>query len=740
MKLVFGELLVDHAAERGSVLHLFVAQPTPLEEKNLGKIFALIEFTEPFPFANDVVQQIDDSFFQNYYHSTDFEIEAAFERSLHKVNNAVQDVIREHGEDWVYKTNLALGVVRDSTLHLSYAGKVEAYLAQPDKMVDIIQQPSSSAIQPLKLFNTIVSGKCPEKCSLIIATATLFNYLSLEKVRRIVLEQSPAEAVQSLENVLSEHDTLSNIAAFVIKTERINTANVGAGATSPSGTTPLERTAFSNNQDSMEKLISQERKTDDLLTSSIWPNLKGRLKSITTQTKTRPSGAERSSHAPVNRRAQTSPVMVVWQYIVWGARWLARMGLQLLRWLLIAGKAVWRALKRFFRNPDSLSASFGGSVHGVIGWWRRLTLPRKLFLTLFALTVIIFAIALLRKDRSVTNNQQAEQYAQTITNLQNTLGEIESKQIMKDETGARALLVKAENDLATIPTDSAAYRANGEAIRQKIDSLNADLNKVVTLDQLTLVADFTGLPEAKDVGRITMIGNNIFGFAEDSETVYRSNLEDSTVTSGADSKLGYRSLENDSAATTLAYVAKETFVQFNPVLEKTSAVTVNLKDKVTVTDFDIFADRLYVLDATNKKIWRLERTGDTYSQSSAWLETTEALEQAVAFDIDGSIYVLLGDGQVKRYDSGQETSFKLDSFSPSLAGANAIVKTEPTLPFYILNPSTQRLVILETDGKLRAQYVNANLAAAKDLIVDEDKQLVYVLADNKVWSISVKTE
>lgn len=728
IKTTFGQLLVDHAGSQGgggSVIHLFLAQPTPLEEKNLGRIFALIEFTDTYAFAEEVVKYLDDSFFQSYYRSADFEPEAAFERSLHKVNLAVQDIISQHGEDWVYKTNMLLGVLHHGTLYVSYSGKIEAYLAQTDTMVDIIQHQPTSPIQPLKLFNNIISGKCPEKSGVLIATSSLLDYLSLEKIRRTMQVQSAAEAVQYFESVLSEQDTLANVAAFIIKFEQ-SQRTAGAATTEQ-----MDRTAFSQPGDSMEKLIDRERATGDLLTPSIWPTLKGRLKNAAAK----PS----AGRAPATAKPVAQSPWLHYLQLAGGV------ALNVLGYigsaLMLVGKKLWDVLTHLFKNRDSLSSNFGQSMRGVGGWWGRLRWPRKVFLGLFVLTVVVFGISVLRKGNHVKQDTQATQYAQTITDVQNTLGEVESKQIMKDDTGARELLAKAETALATVPKDSDSYKTNGDAIQKKISELNGILNQVTTLDQLAVVGDFGSVAAAVAVGKISQIGNNIFGFADGSDTVYRLNLSDQSVSSvitGSDSQSAFTSVKNDSAATTLAYTAKSNFVQFNPVLEKTSPVTVSLKDKVAVTDFDIFNSRLYILDAKNKSIWRADKSGDTYGKSEAWLSDAAALEKAVSFDIDGSIYVLLSDGTIKQYDAGQESDFKIDTFSPSLSGGNVIIKTDPTAPFYVLNPTTQRVVILEADGSLRQQYTHTDLAQAKDLIVDEPNQIMYVLGSNTVWSISLK--
>ncbi len=737
IKPIFGELFIDRGSATGSALHLFLAQPTPLEQKNLGRIFALIEFTEPFSFSEEVVSYLDDHFFQSHYRSNDFEVEAAFERSLHKVNLAVHDLINQHGEDWVYKTNIVLGVCFAGDIHLSYVGKIEAYLAQNETMVDIIQQPQTAEVQPLKLFNNIISGKCPEKGALIIATSTLLDYLSLEKIRRSIKDQSPAESVQYFETVFSEQDTLSNVAAFIIKYERTSASAEGDLAAKNTDES-IERSAFGDDRDSMEKLIHQERTTGDLLTPSIWPSLKQRIKSVS-KTSSDDSAMTSKTTVSQNYGKAQSPI-VTWllkagKFIVYWAK-------QLFIVLLSLARLLYGWLKRFFKNPDSLSSTVGGSMRGTASWWRRLSTPRKIFLGLFILTIIIFSIALLRKDKAVEKDATAQSYTDTLTQVRNTLGEVESKQIMKDEVGARELLTEAETAFAKVPTDSKAYsEANGNELQQKINDYNGALNKVTTLTSLENVASFNSIDNATSIGKITKIGNNLYGFSDGNDSVYRVNLNDkavSAIISGSDSEAAVHGVENDSAATTLALTGNKKFVQFNPVLEKTTPVTVTLKDKVAVTDFDVFASRLYILDAGQKNILRLTKSANNYNQSENWLEETAGMENAVSFDIDSSIYVLFKDGAIKKFDSGTESEFTVQAFSPSLAGATTLIKTAATEPFYILNPTTQRVVILSSAGKLERQYTNPDFANAKDLWIDGET--VYVLTNNNVESFSLKTE
>jgi hypothetical protein len=740
-KPVFGELFLDRADGRNAI-HLFTATPSPLEEKNLGKVFALIEFEQAEAATETIVQTIDEVFTDAYYRSTDFEVEAAFERALHKVNSAIHDLINQYGEAWTYRCNGLLGVIHDSTAYFSTTGKIEGYLVQGETIIDIVQRSQSAEVQPLKLFNSLVSGKCPDRGGLLFATSNLLDYMSLEKLRRTVKDHTAMDSVDYLTSTMSEADTLSNIAAFVVKFEPATaTANaeieVMDRAVSNSTTVgdAIDRMEFTEAPDSMSQLVDKERTTGDLLAPSIWPTIKKRLQYVGNQSagKTEQRRAVTENYVRSQNKAGDVGKTI--------GRVLFNVGQQLLLALAWLGKATIRLFQAIFNRRDSISSSLSGSVSGAKGFWKRLSTPQKIFMSLLAATVVVLVISVFTKDRSTKRAEDNEQYASSLQQVDNLLGEVESKQIMNDETGARSSLAQAQTTLDTIPEDSKAYETSGAALQTRIDQLDGTVNKVTVLDQPTQAGDLTSAMGSAQAGSVSLIGKNAFIFAAGSAGVWRLNFdkqEVSTVISDDSSVSGYRTLENDSTATSLAVVNNAEFLQFNPVLEKTSSVEVGLKDNdIVVKDIDVFGDRLYVLAPQQNRIVRLEKDGSSYGSSESWLSNGQDVSKAVSFDIDGSIYVLFEDGAIHKYDGGDKSDFEVPEFSPSLAGSTKLLKNDPEDPFIILNPTQQRVVVLDKNAKLQAQYKSAAFANAKDVAYDADTKTIYVVSDNKVYSIGL---
>lgn len=735
-KTLFSELFIDRPENDRNAIHLFVSEPSPLEEKNLGRIFVLMELEDPQPYYDEIIEKIDQAFLNAYYRSSDFEIEAAFERSLHKINKTVQELVSKYGEGWVYKTNALLGIVKDTEVHLTYVGSVEGFLIHKSTIIDILQKTQSSQIKPLKLFTNIISGQCPDQATMVFATTNLLDYLSLEKIRRTITEYDSQSKQSVFANILDESTTLSNIAALAL---RVETKTYEASDVERldreiefTDIDEIEREEFpQDNPDSMSKLIEQEQRTGDLLTPSIWPSLKKRFQNVSQNTVPSNNDTIRVSNQKYQQAGKTAVTILI---TIWNVA-------KTIIIKLVMGLAyLTKQLVRLLRNNKNVPIKIGSSVGQAGNWFQRLSRPRKVLLFSAIVVMSFFIISVLWKDRHVEQQQQIETYDQTVRDIQNLLGEIESKQIMNDEAGAKDNLAKAEQLLTSIPKESATYQSQGNALEQQITNLKNTFNKVTVITDAEEIGDFNSADAPSTLKNITKIGSNIFAFDQQSESVYRLNLETkaaNAVLTGSDTEAGYETIENDSAATTLAVLKNKSFVEFNPVIEKTSVVSVDTLPDETVTDVDIFNDRLYVLDASAGKIYRHNASGDAYGKSSEWLSNGVSVAGAVAFDIDSSIYVLMSDGAVKKYDSGSEVKFQLDAVQPGLGGATRIIKPSVTSSFYILNPQYSMISIFKPDGKLDKQLTTDQFKDLKDIVVDLDSGSMYVLAGSKIYQVKL---
>jgi DNA-binding beta-propeller fold protein YncE len=106
--------------------------------------------------------------------------------------------------------------------------------------------------------------------------------------------------------------------------------------------------------------------------------------------------------------------------------------------------------------------------------------------------------------------------------------------------------------------------------------------------------------------------------------------------------------------------------------------------------------------------------------------------------IDGKIWVTTNNGGIFAFAQGTKQSFTVTGMLQPFNGP-LMIYTSPDLPFlYVLEPSQQRLVILNKDGVYQKQIISKDLGVTTDLVVTEDGKTAYLLAGSSVYSVGLE--
>ena len=154
--------------------------------------------------------------------------------------------------------------------------------------------------------------------------------------------------------------------------------------------------------------------------------------------------------------------------------------------------------------------------------------------------------------------------------------------------------------------------------------------------------------------------------------------------------------------------------------------------------------RLYILDPSANQIWRYVPSGGAYPNPPIEYFVGEGrpdLRTAVDFAIDtpGSVYILLADGSVLRYNGGTPEPFTLDAF-PSEQSMRSAVSM-----FLNTNPIAQNIYFVDREDRTiyettqRGTFVNSYRADDESLfdgisfaLEDATKRIIYVLSGDWV--------
>ena len=150
----------------------------------------------------------------------------------------------------------------------------------------------------------------------------------------------------------------------------------------------------------------------------------------------------------------------------------------------------------------------------------------------------------------------------------------------------------------------------------------------------------------------------------------------------------------------------------------------------------IFGSNVYVLDKTNN-ILKFVPSGSEFTESD-YITSDVDLTKSVAMGIDGSIYVLNGDGSIQKFTRGAEDDFSVSGLEKPMSSPTRIVTGEDFENIYVLDKGNSRIVVLDKDGSFIKAYSADILKNARDIDPQEAEGAIFVLSNDKVYKIDLE--
>ncbi len=140
----------------------------------------------------------------------------AFENSIAQINEHLSRLAESGLTAWIGKFNACLAVRQDEQLYVATSGKIHAYLFRDKQLTDIAD--ASETAHALKTFANFAAGKVARKDLIIFTTTQLFNYLSIERLKEILLRLPLAEACRSIAEIIRNNaDQTIPFGTFVLQ-------------------------------------------------------------------------------------------------------------------------------------------------------------------------------------------------------------------------------------------------------------------------------------------------------------------------------------------------------------------------------------------------------------------------------------------------------------------------------------------------------------------------------------------
>lgn len=163
------------------------------------------------------------------------------------------------------------------------------------------------------------------------------------------------------------------------------------------------------------------------------------------------------------------------------------------------------------------------------------------------------------------------------------------------------------------------------------------------------------------------------------------------------------------------------------------------KNWTDVFGLGVFLGNVYILDKKSSQVLKFVSADGGFSKNDYFASgVSPDLSQAVSMTIDGSIWILLENGTIKRFTKGKPNNFTISSLDKNFSKPTRIFTNASLGRIYILDNGNSRIVVFNKEGAYLEQYQTKILKEAKDLEVSEKDKKIFILSQNKIYEIGLK--
>lgn len=719
-----------------STIHWLQSVPTPLEEKNLGTIFGVLEIESNDDRNDEILHTIGEELHNALYSSEHFSTEAAFEVALQKTNRKIHELSRSLGDEWLKQFNAIVGVISGQSVYFSHVGTGVALLLYKNKITELTNHTKAKleVVNPVKAFQDTIAGEVHEDTRLFFSTETIYDYFSQEKIRRLLTDGTAEDVVAHIQSALQDATHTSLACAVVAASRADQSPSVEPIMDSehlPDQDAIIAEASEAHSpsaHDSMSALLHKEYTTSQTLSGSLWANVRSSLQK---------SKSDKQKHVGMLLATKlVEAIFFIGTALVRGTRTGA---LWIFKALSRSKTQTGYSPRLAARNTSDIRKRIAGLFTVLWNAFSRLTTTQKGFIIIAIVVCIVVLSGIFNQGANNISKEKEGEYTAALSQADTKINEARAA-LIYDKNAARTLLKEAEALVLSVPEQAKDFQ-QGVTERKAVITEQLRIANGIQAVSPTAIIDYSPLAANMNIEHIALLGSSMYAFDVTGGRAYRGNLDTKQATTVIDGSAAVVTAASQaSVGTVLTVLSQHTLGLFKPIAEAIQPITTEFpQNEKTITDARIFANRLYTLDTKNNQIYKHGKNAElSFAKGSAWITDSTDIRTATSFAIDGSIYILSSSGQVMKFSGGKKDSWSLAGIDPQLSSGTKIFTDENTQNIYILDSAQSRIIIFNKDGVLQKQYISDIFAQAKDMLVDEAKKNIYVLSKNTLYTLPVE--
>jgi hypothetical protein len=728
IKAEFENILVCNDRQMSPFLEILTQAPENIDNQSLGTLIGVFEVTDTSKDSSYIVNYLISVIKKEYFSKSKRAPIESLESALHKANLALSK-LAEHGNiGWLGKLNVLVAVIEKNNLHLSQAGTASALLLRSKTITDVSDglAPEKSELHPLKTFMSVSSGRLEINDKLIIATDSIFDIFSLEEIKKSSLRFSDKKFVQFLRTALGSE--LEKAAVLVVELN----AQKEALKIEPKKQ-PEELNVFSNNAFSKTKKTANDRakEFDREIQKEIQYEKTGfvdektghiyikegvgtamqeenntnytqknanksidKLLGIATTTKDLSIGLVKNIHFPnfEKIKSKTRKIQPDYQSLIETVRaqTSARAKVATSLSTILLAKIVELTKLIFSAKNRAIAISLFQSIY------------RKF---IFLLCLILPSLAKIKNNLHKMNSKQ-KLYA-TLTILSIIIVPL--------------FIIKLQNNLASKKAVELATTNQPAPL-----ALEQDKN-IVRIETLNSI--YSG----KDILKIINLNGAMFAITN-AEIIDLEKNKSTSIPSEFTSPVQITTMNDLNLVFLLT--ASNKIASFSPISSEFKDNQITIPTDATVKAIGSYLTYIYLLDSKNNQIYRYPRAEGGFGEKTSWLKDSFAFADTVDLSINENIFIANQKNIAKLFRGKiQETSAIEETATP--IKITKIATGEQSGAIFILDAQNARVIQLDAEKKIVAQYYNPEIASATSLAVNESTKTIFISSQDSVKTISI---
>lgn len=367
-----------------------------------------------------------------------------------------------------------------------------------------------------------------------------------------------------------------------------------------------------------------------------------------------------------------------------------------------------------------------------------------LLLIASALILLLVIWAVVHLFTSSQRNKTRADLEALVTQINTEIQTADNRHIIGDAIAANAILDNAaEHAKQVMDNQSGLFRQEAFNLLERIRSKKEEINNIVRIAPRLVANLSTDTPNIQASGLIGIDDGEFVVFdKQNSYRVVLNSVEDPHRISDDAPVIDGSSFSRFQSEVFLVSGNSVIEVQNGQAV---SMKTDDAKGWVTGRAVAGYLRYLYILSPESNQIYKYERLNNRYS-SPVEYNVNGNLQNALDMAIDGSVYVLKEGGTLLKLFRGETQPFVIRQAPPDLLNdATKLVKVADR-NFYLLDPTHARVIVL-TDGGATGessyvkQYVveGDQIGTLQDLWVDNDESRLYVMDEKRIYAIDLTT-